>query len=138
MVYYRVIDHTADFGLHVMGADPADLFEKAGLAMFDVLTDVTVLKGSATQSIRVEGDGWPDLMVNWLRELLYLWSGEEKLVHSIQVEELKATALKAIVKFDTFRPACHRINNEIKAVTYHQIQVKPAGEGWEARIIFDM
>jgi len=138
MVYYRLIDHTADFGLHIMGADPRDLFTKAGLAMFDVLTDVATLKGLDSQTIRIDGDGWPDLMVNWLRELLYLWAGEEKLVHSIHIEQINETAVAAQVAYDVFLPEHHRIKNEIKAVTYHQIQVKPVGSGWEARIIFDV
>ena len=138
MVDYQLIDHTADLGLLVTGTDPADLFVKAGMALFDILTDVAVLKGSVTQSVSVQGDGWPDLMVNWLRELLYLWSGEEKLVHSIAVQALKETALTATVRYDLFIPAQHLIKSEIKAVTYHQLQVHPADRGWEARIIFDV
>jgi SHS2 domain-containing protein len=138
MVDYRLIDHTADLGLHVTGTGPADLFAKAGLALFDVLTDVGLLEGSATQVVQVQGDGWPDLMVNWLRELLYLWSGEEKLVHSIVVQNIKATELTAHVSFDAYIAERHLIKNEVKAVTYHQIQVRPVGTRWEARIIFDV
>ena len=135
---YHLIDHTADFGLHVKGADPADLFITAGLAMFEVLTDVSRLKGCNTQTVRIDGEGWPDLMVNWLRELLYLWSGEEKLVCRIEIESLSETSLAAVVTYDDFRSDHHQIENEIKAVTYHQIQVSPVGDGWEARIIFDV
>ena len=135
---YQIIDHTADFGLQVRGADPVDLFTKAGMALFDVLTDVEALKGAQAQRIRVDGDGWPDLMVNWLRELLYLWSGEEKLVHAIEIESLTETDIAATVMYDVFLPERHQIKNEIKAVTYHQIQTQPVGHGWEARIIFDV
>jgi SHS2 domain-containing protein len=135
---YQLIDHTADFGLHVKGADPADLFTKAGMALFDVLTDVTKLKGVKTQRIRVEGGDWPDLMVNWLRELLYLWSGEAKLVGAIEIESLDQTEVSATVTYDEYLPQRHQVKNEIKAVTYHQIQVQPVGQGWEARIIFDV
>lgn len=135
---YQIIDHTADFGIHVRGADPVDLFTRAGLALFDVLTDMNALTGANTQAIRIEGEDWPDLMVNWLRELLYLWSGEEKLVCAIEIESLSETSVAATVCYDEFLPDQHRITNEIKAVTYHQILVQPAGQGWEARIIFDV
>ena len=135
---YQLIDHTADVGLHVKGADPVDLFTKAGLALFDVLTDISELQGSHVQKIRIDGDDWPDLMVNWLRELLYLWSGEEKLVYAIEIESLSKTEVAATVMYDEFLPERHQIKNEIKAVTYHQIQVQPVDQGWEARIIFDV
>ena len=135
---YQLIDHTADFGLRVKGSDPADLFAKSGLAMFDVLTDISVLKGSKVQTVRVDGDGWSDLMVNWLRELLYLWAGEEKLVSSIEIVSLSETSLTAMVTYDNFLPEKHPIESEIKAVTYHQLQVSPVGDGWEAQIIFDV
>ena len=135
---YQLIDHTADFGLHVKGTDPVDLFTRAGLALFDVLADMRELKGAHVQRIRIEGDDWPDLMVNWLRELLYLWSGEEKLVSAIEIESLSKTEVLATVRYDEFLPEQHQIKNEIKAVTYHQILAQPVGDGWEARIIFDV
>ena len=34
---YRIIDHTADLGLHVFGADPSELFATAARAMFDIM-----------------------------------------------------------------------------------------------------
>jgi SHS2 domain-containing protein len=135
---YQLIAHTADFGLHVKGADPVDLFTKAGLALFDVMADISELKGSRALRIRIDGDDWPDLMVNWLRELLYLWSGEEKLVSAIEIDSLSKTEVLATVRYDDFLPEQHQIKNEIKAVTYHQIQAQPVGQGWEARIIFDV
>jgi SHS2 domain-containing protein len=138
MKTYQLIDHTADFGIQVAGEDLAALFTNAGLALFDLLSDATEREGADKQAVCVKGADWPDLMVNWLRELLYLYAGEEKLVRTIQVESLVEAEISATVTFDFFDPACHEIKNEIKAVTYHQISVDPTPHGWAARIIFDM
>jgi SHS2 domain-containing protein len=77
-------------------------------------------------------------MVNWLRELLYLWSGKGFLVHSVDIHDIGAHRITADIVVDSYDPARHALGNEIKAVTYHQITVKRKLTGWEARIIFDI
>jgi len=42
---YHLIDHTADFGIQVFGSDSQELFINAALALFDVITEMDVLKG---------------------------------------------------------------------------------------------
>jgi SHS2 domain-containing protein len=138
MMKYKLIDHTADFGIHVYGADPEALFINAAEALFDVITEVEGLKSHDSCKITVSGDDWSDLMVNWLREVLYLWNGRERLVKSVHVNSLTENRLSAKLVFDPFDPRRHVIKTEVKAVTYHQIQVKRSPSGWEARIIFDI
>lgn len=135
---YRLIDHTADFGIIVSGETPEALFINAGLSLTDLITDTTRLTGRDDQDIRVTGDDWPDLMVNWLRELLYLWNGNELLVSRVTIDHLTETGLSARVRVEPFDPACHTIRHEIKAVTYHQIQVNASPDGWTSTIIFDV
>lgn len=135
---YRFIDHTADFGLEIFGVDEGDLFVQAARALTDLITDPKVLQGRHQRTLEVRGDDWADLMINWLRELLYLWNGEEHLVCRVALEILEQTRLKARIATDAYDPARHSIRNEIKAVTYHQIQVGPDKRGWRARVIFDI
>jgi SHS2 domain-containing protein len=135
---YRLINHTADFGIQVFGADSQALFTNAALALFDVITETDVLTGRDSCNITTSGEDWSDLMVNWLREILYLWNGKERLVKSVQILSLTEKKISAKIYFDAYMPDRHIINTEIKAVTYHQIQVKSSPSGWEARVIFDI
>jgi SHS2 domain-containing protein len=135
---YHLIDHTADFGIQVFGSDSRELFTNAALALFDVITETDVLKGRDSCKITALGEDWSDLMINWLREMLYLWNGKEKLVKSIRILSLSENKISAKINFDAYMPDRHIINTEIKAVTYHQIQVKSSPSGWEARVIFDI
>ena len=34
---YEIMDHTADLRIRVFGADPADLFTNAAMALFDLI-----------------------------------------------------------------------------------------------------
>ena len=135
---YELIDHTADFGIQVFGRDCSDLFQNAAFAMFDLITEMKTLKGKSRDSVRMTGQDLPDLMVNWLRELLYLWSGRELLVQTTQIDSMSENSLSASIAFDPFDPSIHIIKNEIKAVTYHQIRVIQETKGWKANVIFDV
>ena len=135
---YKLIDHTADFGIHVFGSDLKDLFNNAAFAMFDQIAIVKDLQPEKELKIHVTGSDWPDLMVNWLRELLYLWTGKELLVKHIDIQTLSEYNLTATLRIDSFKPDQHVIKNDIKAVTYHQIQVNQVAKGWESKIIFDV
>ena len=135
---YETIDHTADFGIHVFGADSKDLFANAAFALFDLITDIDALKGLNEHEVHITGDDWPDTMVNWLRELLYLWTCKEMLVKATDIFYLTEHEVTARVNFDLFDPDLHKIKNEIKAVTYHQLQVESTPLGWESKIIFDV
>ncbi|KPJ78815.1 MAG: hypothetical protein AMJ54_01655 [Deltaproteobacteria bacterium SG8_13] len=135
---YEIIDHTADIGLHVYGADAAELFSNAASALTDVITDHRGVVAAESLNLSVTGLDWPDLMVNWLRELLYLWSGKDLLVASVEIEQVSEQKIVAVASVEPFRSERHRIHNEIKAVTYHQIDVSESLTGWEAKIILDV
>ena len=135
---YRIIDHTSDFGLQVFASDIKALFANAAHAMIDQITDINRLKGLNEYYVHVTGSDLPDLMVNWLREVLCLWTSEEKLVKSAGILFLSEHELSAKIMYDTYEPGRHIIKNEIKAVTYHQIYVKSLPDGWESQIIFDV
>jgi len=135
---YKLINHTADFGIQVFGSNPKALFTNAAYALSDLLTDINFLNGQNEKKIAVTGSDWPDLMVNWLRELLYLWNGNEILVKGVDIHSISEKRLSSTVFYEPYDSDRHIIKMDIKAVTYHQIQVAPTPQGWEARIIFDV
>ena len=134
---YELLDHTADFGIHVFGDNTKSLFQNAAMAMMDQLVETVGLLAREERQITIQGNDWPDLMVNWLREILYLWAGEEILVQSVQIESIAENSLAAHLWVDPFSSGRHTLKTEIKAVTYHQAQTFDTGSRWEARVIFD-
>ena len=132
------MDHTADFGIHVFGDDVKNLFQNAAMAMMAQLVEMVGLRAREERRITIQGNDWPDLMVNWLREILYLCVGEEILTQSIQIESIAEKCLTAHLWIDPFSAERHTLRSEIKAVTYHQVQVFETGNRWEAKIIFDI
>ena len=135
---YKVLDHTADLRIQVIGATFCDLYVNAGLALFNLITksDAGTEQDYLIVSVSGEDDG--DLLVNWLRELLFLFNGKELLVNSIAILSLENLTLTARVGVISYEPDKVEIDREIKAVTYHQAGAKPSPKGYVASIIFDL
>lgn len=135
---YILLDHTADLAVKVQGNDPARLFENAGKALMHIM-----LRGKASISpvdrrISLSGLDMEDLLVRWLGELLYLLEGERLVVTDLKIEHLAPDRLDAVVQAVPFDPEAHEILSEIKAVTYHQVEVAEKGDHWEARVVLDI
>ena len=135
---YQLLDHTADLRIRVLGQDPADLFANAGLALFDLIAGPLPRSAEKWIPLTASADDRADLLVNFLRELLYLWTGEDKMVTVIRVEAISKTSVEARIGFTDYRPGSHVIGHEIKAVTYHQIDVQQVDERWQATIVLDI
>lgn len=135
---YHITDHTADLGIIVKGHDLKSLFENAAKAMIDLMVSGPPGSQKITKDIVIEGQDSEDLMVRWLGEILYLFSGEKLIVTTIKITSLTSIMLQCKLTLTRFEPGRHRVRREIKAVTYHQISVERAKQGWVARIIFDI
>jgi len=133
-----MFDHAADLGIRVFGETISDLFTHAGLALFDLIAVTEDQDIQAYRSFTLTGEDDADLLVNWLRELLYLFNGEALLVKTIAVSVLEDLTLKARVGVVPADAVHFEINHEIKAVTYHQARVDQTKEGYWANLIFDL
>jgi SHS2 domain-containing protein len=138
MERYRVFDHTADLGMEIYGRTAGDLFSNAAFAVFDIITDLSQIRPRETRDIVVEGSGWEDLLVNFLREVLYLFNGDSFLSKECFVSEIDEVRVVGKVSGERFDPFRHRIHKEIKAVTYHQVMVRHTPELWTGKVIFDV
>jgi SHS2 domain-containing protein len=138
MKRFEVLDHTADIGLIVYGEDLKSLFENAGKAFFHLITDLKKVRLRTEKRIKIRKESLERLMVDWLTELLYLHEVENLLFKEFKVESVGEEGLKARVKGEAFQEGVHVIKTGVKAVTYHQIEVRKEKEGWRAQIIFDL
>lgn len=138
MKRFEILDHTADIGIIVHGEDLKALFENAGEAFFHLITDLRKVKRRVERRINLKGESLDRLMVDWLSELLYLHDVERLLFREFAVESVGEDGLGAVAKGEPFQEGVHVIKTEVKAVTYHQIEVRPENGSWRARVIFDL
>ena len=138
MKRFEILDHTADIGLIVYGEDLKTLFENAGEGFFNLITDLRKVKRRIEKQIHIGKESLDRLMVDWLSELLYLHDVEYLLFKGFKVESVGEDGLKAVVKGESYQEGVHVIKTEVKAVTYHRIEVRQKKGCWKAQIIFDL
>lgn len=141
---WQTAEHTADLAIEVEAPSLEGLFEAAAHGLMGVVLG----QESGSQSPAAEAaTEWrelaleaPDreaLLVDWLRELLYIHVSEGLLFSTSEIEMLGDGKLAARAGFR--RPsAAAPVQRELKGVTYHDLEVHGQGARWVARIVFDL
>ena len=139
MKLYNLIDHTADLGMEITGRTKGELFTKAALSLMNIVVERKgTPSGVKEKALTVEGFDPADLLINFLREILYLFNGEALIVEDCNIQECSDQRLVAKLRVEPYNKEKYSIKMEIKAVTYHGLSVKRIKNGWVARVIFDV
>ena len=134
---FQFIDHTADAGILVKAETLEGLFETAALGFSELVTRVDSLNCLIQRQFRLQEEDIETLLVSWLQELLYLLDTEDLIFGRFQVH-LKDLELEATAWGEVFDPEIHTMKTEVKAITYHQLEVAEDDQGWKAQVIFDI
>ena len=136
---YRIIDHTADVGLELEAATLSGLFTAAAEGLMHLICPHCQIKPAQSHPLQVCGENLEELLVNWLSELNYLCQVQRFLTARVRISEIQDRFLQAEVTGERSDPLRHTVRSEIKAVTYHRIEVhQEAADKWRGRIYFDI
>jgi len=135
---YRQLPHTADLAWRIRGQSLGELFENAAGALTATMTDRRYLRRRERRNIELESPDREALLVDWLNHLLYLFDVEGFLGREFHLTSLSERRLKATVWGEAFDPQRHPEKSAVKAATYHQLEIRPWGDGWQAMVILDL
>lgn len=134
---YKIFNRSSDLAVKVFGKSQAELFANSAFALFDLMTDLEKIEVQEHLPLEVEGVDRDDLMVNWMRELLYLYQGSGYLLKEFQIREIKENYLRGEVIGEKYDPDRHEIQREIRAVVSHQSRMEKTGDQWTAQVVFE-
>jgi SHS2 domain-containing protein len=138
MKTYKLIDHTADVGIKAYGKSLSEAFQNAAKAMFDIITDKSEIENIGQYNIKLEAIDLEQLLVDWLSELLYIHSTKNIVFGFFKVDlDEKKKSLSATVFGEKLDISKHKIGYEIKAVTYHMLEVKKS-KPFYVQVLFDI
>jgi SHS2 domain-containing protein len=128
------IEHTADWAIRIRATELNALFEHAARGMFNLIGRIEGESGMITRPITLQAADLETLLVSWLEELLYILESEDLMLSSSSVQIPSNTQLLATI---CLLPVTERWK-EIKAVTYHDLEVQQTSDGFEVSIVFDV
>jgi len=136
MKKYEIIDHTADICIKANGKNITECFENAAIAMFDIITDNSKVDSFGQYDIHLESTDLEQLLVDFLSDLLFLNSAKN-LVFGFFKVKIENNHLSAQIFGEEYNTSKHNIGVEIKAVTYHMLEVHDK-KPFYVQVLFDI
>ena len=130
---WELIDHTGDVGVIARAPTLEELFAESARAMFSILADAGVPAPAGTDAFPVGGTAPEEELRDFLSELLYRFSADRRMYVRFSTAPGRVDA-----DWELYDPARHPLRTELKAVTYHQLEVVREGDLWKGRVIFDV
>ncbi len=143
---FEIVPHTADLKIRAYGSSLQELFQHALQGMFQCMRPVATechyrnerLLCPTLTVVRPVGVNSPDvnaLLVDFLSYALYLSDVHNEAYLNVAISSLTSTAIIAQLQGV---PITGFQESEIKAVTYHDLNVVQKEGLWQTEIVFDI
>lgn len=130
---YREIEHTADWELEVWAPDMPALMERAARGMY-ALTGVRLKGGSRdTRQFELTAIDPESMLVAFLDELLWILEDQ-----SMAFDGFNLSVEGDVLHAELGGAQIETLSKEIKAVTYHNLDIRRGPRGFEVNIVFDV
>ena len=134
---YEILDHTADIGLKSRSDSLSEVFCDCARGMFSLLVAGTI-ENQQKILVSIQADSAEELLHDWLSELNYLFLVKQNVFQDFSIVNMDESKLEAVCFGEKYDGSRHSCDMEIKAVTYHQIQVQKSQDCWIAQVFFDL
>ncbi len=134
----RWLEHDADVLLEARAASLGRLFAVAGEALAGLMLVGPPPPAEEKRSVRVSAEGTDDLLVAWLNELIYLIAGRIFFPAEIRTIRLSERLLEAELAGAGGGSSFPELAREVKAATYHELEIAEGRSGWRCRVLFDV
>jgi len=135
---YEVFEHTADIGLRIRAASLNELFADAARGLFALIVEnLDAVRLLQVESLHLDCDEREYLLFDWLNELLFRFDSRGLLYAEFNIG-VTDRGLDAELRGESLDVGRHRLDHEVKAITYHGLKVEQTPDGWLAEVILDI
>lgn len=124
MKKFEYFEVTADIGFKAYGESLNEAFENAGLAIFNIISNTDDINPTREMSFEITSEDNVSLLYDYLEELLFYHEVEFMLFSEFHVEIDENLHLKATIKGESIDWDKHERKTEIKAITFHKMEVR--------------
>jgi len=132
---YEILEHPAELRLKIYGKTLEELFSNAAEAMADTLatSDKRQAQKTEKENLKIQSVDTNSLLVDFLSEILAK-SQINKCVYC--VSKLKTQNSKLEAKLLGF--SVDHFDEDIKAVTYQDLNIQKIDDTWQTVLVFDI
>ncbi len=135
---FQILEHPSDVGIEAYGNSLEELFENAAHGLFSLIAAPEGIGMGQRLHLTLDSVDLENLLVRWLNELLYLYDGENFLIARTDVGSVSQTSLEGFILGETYNSKKHELKLDVKAITYHQLQIENISGYWKARFFVDV
>ncbi|OGU54385.1 MAG: hypothetical protein A2V66_12000 [Ignavibacteria bacterium RBG_13_36_8] len=142
MLRYRLLQHTADIAIEVWGNSIDDLFKSSVEAWLDLSIEQKIFCANEKKQIKLSTTTLEELLKEFLSEINYMLHVKKWLttsVDKISITEIENSfVLSATIVGEPIDFNKYQIQEEIKAVTFHQLKIEEKDNFFSTKIVFDI
>ena len=136
---FKIVDHTADVAIKFFGKTIEELFINSAISLSEVIFNQKRDKFNEDDKmmcLHFMADDVNILYIDFLREILFQINTNFRYFYNIEI--IKFSNNKISVDCDYYSLGLDDILQEIKAVTYHDIEIKKEKDTYNALVTFDI
>ena len=134
---YKPVDHTADIGLYIWGVNMESLLTAGFKGLIGITSALKNLNGNESIKLKISSDDRESLLISFLNEILYLINVKRWMPAKIVKLKISGKILTAELSGAPYKsPAALR--TEVKAATYHAVEIKDNDDILSTNVYFDL
>jgi len=135
---HREVDHTADLGFELWAPELEGLYAEGVLALAEICYDPALVRPEQERDLIVAGANHEERLVRWLQEVYLLLETDLWLVAAVSSLTLSGDEVLGTLRGEPFDSRRHTLHTEIKAITYHDLEVRCDDGIWRTTVIVDV
>jgi SHS2 domain-containing protein len=137
---YRFLDHMTDAYIEAECNTLEEAFENAAKGLVDTMVDINSIEGKKQVKINASGYDLEELLYNWLEEVLLKLIVDRMALKEfkVKIDKKEDYILEAEAYGEELDIDKHNYKVEIKAVTYHLMEVKEEDGKYKVRFLLDL
>jgi SHS2 domain-containing protein len=134
---YATFDVSGELGLEVWAGSTRELYAQAALGLMAQIADIQGDPPVERAEIAIEGDEPADLLVEWLNAVLLESDLRHVIWSHVHVASLTPRRIEATLQGARLDPARHERRHDVKAVSFHEMQLTLEPGRCRCRLVLD-
>ncbi|MBO7718517.1 MAG: archease [Methanosphaera sp.] len=138
---FNYFETTADIGIEVVADSLEEAFINSALATMNIVTDVDKIETIKTLEVDLVSEDMYSLLYDWITEVIMLMNCDFFIAGRYELKISQTSdgyKLNAKLYGDTYDTTKYSYKTEVKAITYHLMQIECDEDSYHVKFIVDI